>query len=68
MFYALAIVFCLCASERKSETRGESRGTLRPTDKKAKQTSLIEYNCVYERGGNALRGAQCERKLLADES
>lgn len=62
-------VFMRAWEKSKNEGRKrKSRAILRPTDKKVKQTKLIEYNCVYERGVNAFCAAQRERKLLGHES
>lgn len=64
-------VLCLCTPERKAKTREESRKAERYWGrriKKAKQPSLIEYNCVYEWERNVLRVAQGKRKLLSHES
>lgn len=60
-------VLCLCTPERKAKTREESRKAERYWGrriKKAKQPSLIEYNCVYER----LLASQRARKPLGHES
>lgn len=57
---------CLWAPERKGKTRRKSRAILRK-EEKATLTSLIEHNCVYERGGNALCVAQCESAMTCDD-
>lgn len=57
-------VLFMRAWEKRQNEGGKQSDIEADRQKKAKQTSLIEYNCVYERGGNALCTAQRERKLL----